>query len=220
MTHTTKWTMFLVIGFCTVIHAQPLPQNQLTSPSATNNKAERTRLVRGQAVVVQELVMGPEATELWRKIQQLIVEPELKDLSKLMQTFDLKITEPMDLVDWTKSGSVHRRDITSSKRLVTKGRYGMFDETKTRNRRILYLDFEFDISQFCLTKPEIQRLYATGWESAPVHSPQFLWDDKTGTDHSFPLSNAKASFRVSAGGCITEYGATQILENTNEGITK
>lgn len=217
---TIKWMLLLVVGFCELLNAQPLTQVPTQPQQVTASKAERTMLVRGQEAIVQELIMGPEATVLWRKIQRLIAAPEIKDLSKLIDIFNLKITEPIDLIDWRKPGSAHRNDIASTSWFIASGSYGVFDQTATLKRKVLYLELKFNINDFCLTKQEIQRQYETGWEVAAFHSPQYFWNDKTGADHGFPLTNAKASFRVSAGGCITEYTANQILENTNEGANK
>lgn len=212
--------LVLASGICIAANAQPLTSSQTQPLQVPALESERTILIRGQEGVVQNLTMGPEATVLWRKIQQLIAAPEIKDLRRLIEIFNLKITEPIDLIDWRKAGSAHRNDIASTSRLIARGKYGVFDQTANLNRKVLYFEMKFNISDFCLTKQEIQRQYVTGWEVAAFHSPQYFWNDKTGAEHGFPLTNTKASFRVSAGGCITEFTANQILENINEGANK
>jgi hypothetical protein len=195
---------------------------QARPPEATQPQPERTMQVRGQEVIVQDLVMGPEATALWKKIQQLIEEPDIRDFGKLISMFDLRITQPIDAVDWRKPGSAKRSDITSSNLMITGGVYDIvtIDRGPNQKKRILSFGLKFDIHKFCLTKPEIQRRYTvlTGAESAGVHSPQFLWSDKTGTEHNFPLVNKSGAFSVAASGCVTEFHKLQQLEIPQEPI--
>lgn len=189
----------------------------------TKPQPERTTQVRGQEVIVQDLVMGPEATALWKTILLVLKEPDIKDFGKLMQMFDLRITQPVDAVDWRKPENSKRTDVTSANPMITGGVYSALKiERGPDSKRILSFGLKFDIHKFCLTKSEVQRHYAvlTQSESAGVHSPQFLWSDKTGTEHNFPLANKSGAFSIAASGCITEFFKYQQLEVAQEEVKK
>jgi hypothetical protein len=216
--------VMLAVAACGVCNAWAQIQMQAPTrpPEATKPQPERTIQVRGQEVIIQDLVMGPEATALWKKIQQLIEEPDIRDFGKLIPMFDLRITQPIDAVDWRKPGGARRSDITSTNLMITSGVYDVLTTVTGPNtkKRTLSFGLKFDIRKFCLTKPEVQRHY-TVWteaESAGVHSPQFLWTDKTGTEHDFPLANKKGAFSVAGSGCITEFHKYQEVEIPQEEI--
>jgi hypothetical protein len=220
---TAAWSLVAVCGVCSA-WAQTQMQAQTRPPETTKPQPERTTQVRGQEVIVQDLVMGPEATALWKQIQQILEEPDIRDFGKIIPMFDLRITQPIDAVDWRKPGSAKRSDITSSNLMITGGVYDIvtIDRGPNSKKRILSFGLKFDIHKFCLTKPEIQQHYIvlTEAESAGVHSPQFLWSDKTGTEHNFPLANKSGAFRVAGSGCIMEFYKYQELETTQEEIKK
>lgn len=163
--------------------------------------------------IVQDLVMGPEATLLWIRIQRLIDEPQLGDLSKVLVLLDLQVTLPMDEVDRNKPGAQFRNDLRDKRGLIKSARYGIgISSGPYPKRRYFILNLSFDSALICLSKQEIQRVFSTQFEQNPVHSPYVMWPDKAGTAHSFNLAGSNIWFQIAASGCATDLGMNRDFE--------
>lgn len=185
------------------------PKTEPTTPA-------KTIQIRGKTALVQELVMAPEAYELWQKIQQMIENPELKEFSRLVETFELQIKEPVDAVHWETMRTGLRTDIRGKGHvpMIKAGRYSIGGVHPPPNIRRIRFEMQFDTTVFCLSKREIQRLYKTGFESAPTHSPNWFFQDHTGYSHGFGLIGEKGGgFGVSPNGCASDFVISQNLQN-------
>lgn len=240
-THRTRaaHAVGFALGLCMVTgtHAQIAPTQATTSAAeryplkgprfgfvGPTGEPERIQLVRGQPAIVQTLVMGPEATQLWRQLQTLIEQPELiKDFPRLVALMEISTQLPMDAVDWKKRERQNREDLRFKHHwLVESARYGvssLYPAATYPKRRDLEFDMRFNIQNICLSKQEVQRLYSTGWETGEVHSSD-LWDNKIGARHG-SIVHAKDSgyggaFSFSASGCAISFGIIKNLEIITE----
>jgi hypothetical protein len=178
--------------------------------------------VRSKPALVQELTMGPEGYELWTKIQELIEQPDLKDFARLVTHFDLQTKEPLDAVNWQFMHAGRRDDIKGKQHnpMIKAGRYGVGGLYPAPKTRQIFFEMTFDINQFCLSKQEIQRLYPTGWESAPTHSPNWGSQQNIGFYHGFGLKGRAGGFGISASGCAVEFSISQNLEEMKQEQSK
>lgn len=176
----------------------------------------KTIQVRGKTALVQELIMSPEAYALWQKIQQIIENPELKDFAKLVETFELHIKEPVDAVHWETMRTGLRTDIRGKGHvpMIKGGRYLISGIHPPPNIRRISFEMQFDTTVFCLSKREIQRVFKTGFESAPTHSPNWHFQDHTGYRHVFALAGQRSGgFGMLPNGCVSDFGISQNLQN-------
>ena len=229
-----KWLFFLFllcIGLSSAVAQNFIPKAptgvqalESTYVKEIYGKPERVIQVRGEEAIVQNLVMGPEATQLWRRIQTLISDPDIRDMDKLIKLFDLQPLEKPKNFDWRDpkveygSGAEYK----NSTHLIENARFGIgLSSGNYPKQKFLTFRLNFNRMNFCLSKQEIQRLYPTGGEIAGAHSEHVMWPDKTGRDHGFPIVTVGGGgFRIAASGCATDFSMSQTIQILEKEDTK
>ena len=182
--------------------AAPAQSTQLAAaPKITN--------VRGIDSVIEEVNLGPEGTLLWRSIQALIMNPELKDFSKLVDLFYLIVEKPIDAVSWKESESNFRNDIVGRRKLITGGRYGVGISSDKESKKFIVFSIRFDLHRVCLSKLEIQRVYGKGLDIHPTDAPNTLLQDQTGYSHGLSIAPNPGGFDIAPSGCAVGFSVTQ-----------
>jgi len=192
------------------VAAQDIP------PQGAETRPARITLIRGKESYVQDLNLGPEGTALWKQIQAQIRDPELRDFSKVVQRFNLHTSLPLDDVDPRRAGVQVRQDIRGPGHppLIRAGSYGVFVATDEARTRFVSLRLELDIAEVCLTKPEIQRVYGKGVDTAPGLGAGLHLPDQTGRSHGTGLlPPLKGAFDFAASGCTKQFSMIQVLTN-------
>jgi len=136
--------------------------------------------VRGKESIVEELNMGPDATELWRKIQYLVAHlDEIQDFSKLVKLFDLTITDPIDTVSPRKPGVQRRYDIKGGRDsyLFESIGYGIGQNSIDKNKRGIGFTLDFYLNGICISNSEVRRVYGKGSVGIPTHAAQSFYSN-------------------------------------------
>jgi len=135
--------------------------------------------VRGRESIVQELNMGPDATELWHKIRYLTAHlDDIQDFSKLVKFFDLTIADPIDAVSPKKPGFQGRYDIKNY--MLKQVGYGIAPDFQNKNKRVVKFSFHFSLDNICISNSEVRRIYGKGIIGIPTDVPQSLYSETTG----------------------------------------
>lgn len=204
--------------FCWVTQSA-IAGNSFT-PSLPAEK-EKVVEVRGKESVVQELNMGPDATDLWRKIQQLIATPKvIADFSKLVSILNLSITDPIDSVSPAKPGLQWRYDakIEPYRYMVERISYSILNDNYDINGRAAVLVLFFSSEGSCITSSEVRRVYGGGSIGTSVHSryrpssgpdTAGLMFSESYKEQSSPIERAELIFNYRYNGCVREITVSQ-----------
>ena len=131
--------------------------------------SERVVQTRGRESVVQELNMGPDATDLWHKIQYLIAHLEdIQDFSKLVALFNFSITDPVDEVSPKKPGIQGRYDVKGSY-MFENVDYKIGNYSNNKNKRAIGFSIHFYLNAICISASEVRRIYGRGYVGIPNH---------------------------------------------------
>jgi hypothetical protein len=136
---------------------------------------QRVSQVRGNDSIVQELNIGPVATEFWKKIQNLAADlTQIQDFSKLIALFELTVTDPVDSVSPRLPGVQQRNDIKGNPnpRILRQVGYGISRDPYNKRERVVKFILAFDLNQICLGSGEIRRVYGDGIVAIEGHSPK------------------------------------------------
>jgi hypothetical protein len=221
-----QWLIFWIfscVGLSTALAQQFIPRAPMGAQALESTyvkeiygKPERVIQVRGEEAIVQNLVMGPEATQLWRRIQTLIASPDIRDIDKLVRLFELQLNEKSKPLDWRdpKVAYGSGAEYSDKSSLIEKARFGIgLSSGPYPKSRFLTFSLKFDLNNFCLSKQEIQRIYPTGDEVTGTHFEHVMWPDKTGRDHGFPItSGGRGGFRITASGCTINFSVSQTIQ--------
>ena len=216
-----RWVLATLVGAaaCDLLSGAAMAQSAIPNTRAPDyqratGEPARVRFVRNTPSIVQDLVMGPEATLFWSRLQKLINKPPLENLSEVLDVLDLQVTLPMEEVDRRKPNSQWRNDLKDSAGLIKNARYGIgIGSPPFPKERFFALYFNFNTELICLSKQEIQRVFSTEFEQAGVHSVQVMWPDKTGTAHGFHIVDPRgSSFQIAASGCATTFSVRKVFE--------
>ncbi|WP_211474931.1 hypothetical protein [Collimonas humicola] len=173
-------------------------------PSSPENIVQ----VRGKESVVQELNMGPDATELWHKLQHLVANlDDIQDFSKLVKLFNLTITDPVDAVSAKKPGFQGRNDIKNY--MMKQVGYGITPDFQDKNKRVVKFSVYLYLDNICISSSEVRRVYGKGVIGIPTGVSQYLYSDTTGLRFSEAYGkqtpqgrNAPLIFSYMSSGCL------------------
>jgi hypothetical protein len=187
-----------------------LAQAVLSEPKVPARNAE----IRGQEVIVQDLIMGIEATQLWKKIQTLLAMDSIKDFAKLAEMFELVPNKPIEEMTLSQVDSMRQGMMRSKNWLIKSANYSLTHTPVTAGSKEyeyrLHFDITLDPANICITKQEVERLYSFAWEMSPTHTPPY--QNKTGWPHVVQLTNRQGGFNVFASGCVRTIGKSQALD--------
>jgi hypothetical protein len=159
-------------------HAQSAPQTSTVNQFGT----EKTIRISGHESIVQEITMGPSATDFWRRLQKLVLHRELlEDFSNIAQLFQLTVHDEAN-APASPAGVIKRMRIADEKfRAMNKISYSASRDS--HDRTLMHYQFEFDTNliHFCATASEFRRFFGKG-DTFPMNQrhPASVQDDPTG----------------------------------------
>lgn len=181
---------------------------------AKNNSAATEKIVdvRGRESIVEELNMGPEATELWRAIQIIVERKKPLTLSELKEILKLNIKDEYLKLDFEKIPVKFIMIEGGWRGQISEGRYGVGIDSSEEHKRFLGFNIKFNQNLICISKMEIRKLYKTGGEISVIDSESQGYADQTGYVHGIGLRPHNGGFDIAPSGCASEFGFIANIE--------
>lgn len=193
--------LFLLAFVPAVVHADP--ESAIAEPKIS--------IVNGQESYIQELNMGPEQTEFWKRIQILTDEPDLMNFPRISEILKLDLKEPLDYIDIPTARPKFRKDIKSKDWFIASGHYGVGISSNEQRQRFLSLEIYFDLSRICITKDEIVRRYVHVFPILPFGNSGPYGRNVVGVRHSIKLVGRHGGFDIAQSGCAARLGFTKYI---------
>lgn len=181
-------------------------------PASAPSSARIVTQTDGKESIIEELSLGPPATELWRKIQRIVADPSyLRDFPKLINDFDFKISDPLDAVSPIKPGFQRRADIKAGP-LLKSVEYAIYLDPTTGQpaKRYFLLRLVLETRAICISSDQVQRTYGQGTIQYLVDGwgPRNPNDGPSGYEHTRAYGTDLSIWRIplafffQASGCL------------------
>jgi hypothetical protein len=177
----TLSTLFLLTNLALLVtaHAHTSPQTSTVDQDNT----EKIIRIGGYESIVQEITMGPSATDFWRRLQKLVLHRELlEDFSNIAQLFQLTVHDEAS-VPASPAGVFERTQI-ADERFRAMNEISYSASRDSHDRKLMHYQFKFDTNliHFCATASEFRRFFGKG-QIFPMNQfyPASVQSDPTGT---------------------------------------
>lgn len=142
----------------------------------------------------------------------------LENFQKLVELFDLKLSEPLDVVNPKLPKVQWRSDITDKTGFIESGDFSVSISSRELKNFKRGLVIRFNQNLICLTAPELARYFGKTplIFAQATHQkifPNSVYENPVGYPHSMlyerPDKGVKIYFRISPSGCAKEFSITK-----------
>lgn len=159
----------------------PLKQasSNVSGDASPPSVPERTVSVRGQQALTEELILSPDATDLWRRIQALIAHPDwMLDFATTVKALNLTVVDPPKGAELRPDSHYNAEDHT----YYAIQQFGLGVSRDAEDPPAQHLSFRLDPNAICISPQEVRRVYGHGEIGVPSHGgvPKAYLEDPTG----------------------------------------
>lgn len=153
--------------------------SNVSGDTSSPSVPERIVSVRGQQALTEELILPPDATDLWRRIQALIANPDwMVDFATTVKALNLTVVDPPKGAELRPDFHYNAEDHT----YYAIQQFGLGVSRDAEDSPAQRLSFRLDPNAICISPQEVRRVYGSGEIGVPSHGgvPKAYVENPTG----------------------------------------